>query len=71
MITYTESDFTWITPMTYATKFKNARMKLGISKRELAKRIGACTKQITKWETGKCYPSVEHANRLKKTLHMT
>ena len=67
---YDNSEFTWITPQTYAAQFKEARMKLCISKKELAKRIGACTKQITKWESGKCYPRPIMYARLKDALHM-
>jgi ribosome-binding protein aMBF1 (putative translation factor) len=70
MTQYSNEDFVWITPRTYADQYKAARMKLGLKKKALAKRIGACTKQITKWESGKCYPRPIMYARLKDALHM-
>ena len=70
MIQYKDEDFIWITPETYASQYKAARMKLGIKKKVLAKRIGVCTKQITKWETGKCSPSMKYYDIYKDALHI-
>ena len=68
MTQYSNEDFVWITPRTYADQYKAARMKLGLKKKALAKRIGASVKQITKWEAGKCSPSTKHYDAYRKAL---
>jgi transcriptional regulator with XRE-family HTH domain len=44
------------------------RCAMGWSQREFAERIGVCTQQIHKYETGQCYPSVPRLAKIAQTL---
>ena len=46
--------------MSYAERIKEVRKNNGISQERLAETLGVSRQCVTKWESGRCYPSVEN-----------
>lgn len=46
--------------MSYAERIKEVRKNNGISQEQLAEVVGVSRQCVTKWEAGKCYPSVDN-----------
>lgn len=67
---YTAEDFTWITPVTIAQNYKDARISAGLTQRDLADRIGVKPKQISRWENAHCSPTGANYKKLKNILSL-
>lgn len=50
---------------------KSFRMKLNLSQRELARKIGVEQNTVSQWENGKRQPSVENLVNLSAVLNCT
>ena len=53
---------------TFAKNLKEHRIKLGLTQKDLAERCGYSDKTVSKWETGKCLPSIEALLRISSAL---
>ena len=62
---YNSEDFTWITPaVTNGQKIINARTKTGLSKLELAEKVGVKVRQVRRWENSTSKPSAKALKKL-------
>ena len=52
----------------FPNQIREYRLKLGISQRELGKRVGYCRSVISAWERGNILPSLPNVFRLAKAL---
>lgn len=57
--------------MKYGKIIKEARIKQGLSQKDLAEAIGVTTRAIIYWETGQRKISLESADKIFKALHMS
>lgn len=53
---------------TFAKNLKKFRTKLVLTQRELGERCGYSDKTVSKWETGKCLPSIDALLRVSTAL---
>lgn len=47
-----------------AISLKAARVNANLSQDEAAKRLNVSKSTLSKWETGKCYPSIKYIPRI-------
>ena len=52
-------------------QIKRARLREGLTQGELAERLGMTYVQISRWETGKSFPSVRRLKKVAEALHTT
>ena len=57
--------------MDFAQQLTQAREVAGLSKAELARRVGVPRQHVTKWESGVNLPSLENALALSRVLSLS
>ena len=70
MTEYREEDFIWMTPVTIAQNYREARKRAGLTQRELARRIGVKPRQVSRWENAKARPTTDNFKKLSAELKM-
>ena len=57
--------------MNIGENIRNARKAAGVSQKELAERLGAYQKDVSRWENGERTPSLEIFARMCKALNVS
>lgn len=57
--------------MNLGENIKKARKSAGVTQKELAERVGAYQKDVSRWETGEVTPSVESLADICRALKVS